>query len=83
MNTKNYCSICQFGSLFDTIILHQIKHGTKKIRSYYGEILKVVFKAKILGSSDFWDEDVVYSVESEGKCDFFNLENEISFLFYL
>ena len=82
-NTKNYCRICQFSSLFDTITLHQIKRDTHKIRSYYGEILKVVCEAKILGCNDFWDEDVVYSVESEEKCEFFNLEDEISFLFYL
>ena len=80
---KNYSCICQFGSLFDNITLHQIKHDTKKIRSYYGEILKVVCEAKILGCNDFLDEDVLYSVKSEGKCVFFNLENEISFLFYL
>ena len=82
-NTKNYCWTCQFDSLFDTITLHQIKHDPKKIRSYYGEILKVVCEVKMLDCSNFWDEDVVYSVESEGKCDFFNLEDEISFLFYL
>ena len=82
-NTKNYCCICQFGSLFDTITLHQIKHDTKKMHSYYGEILKVICEAKILGCNDFLDEDVVYSVKSKGKCDFFNLEDEISFLFYL
>ena len=81
-NTKNYCWICQFSSLFDTITLHQIKHDTHKIGSYYGEILKVC-EAKILGCNDFWDEDVAYSFESEGKCEFFNLEDEISFLFYL
>ena len=67
--------------MFDTITLHQIKRDTHKIRSYYGEILKVVCEAKILGCNDFWDEDVVYSVESEGKCEFFNLEDEIPFYF--
>ena len=82
-NTKNYCCICQFSSLFDTITLHQIKCDTHKMRSYYGEILKVVCEAKILGCNDFWDEDVVYSVESEEKREFFNFEDEISFLFYL
>ena len=74
-NTKKYCCICQFSSLFDTITLHQIKRDTHKIRSYYGEILKVVCKAKILDCNDFWDEDVMYSVESEAICEFFNFED--------
>ena len=69
--------------MFDTITLHQIKRDMYKIRCYYGEVLKVVCEAKILGCNDIWDEDVVYSVESEGKSEFFNLEDEISFLFYL
>ena len=82
-NTKNYCCICQFSSLFDTITLHHIKRATHKIRSYYGEILKVLCEVKILGCNIFWDEDVVYSVESEGKCEFFNLKDEISFILFV
>ena len=61
-NTKNYCCIFQFSSLFDTIKLHQIKHDRQKIQNYYDEILKVVCEAKKLGCNDFWNEDVVYPV---------------------
>ena len=82
-NTKNYCCIFQFSSLFYTITLHQIKHDRQKIQSYYDEILKVVFEAKILGCNDFWNEDVVYPGESEEKCAIFNLQDEMSFLSYL
>ena len=67
-NRKKYCCICQFSSLFDTITLYQIKRDTHEIRSYYDEILKVVCEVKIFGYNEFWNEDIVYSVESEGKC---------------
>ena len=69
--------------MLDAITLHQIKRDTHKISSYYGETLKVVCEAKILGCNGFWDKDVVYSVENEGKCKFFNLENEIFKNFFL
>ena len=53
-NTKNYCCICQFGSSFDTITLHQISMTQRKYVVIMVRSWKLFVKQKYLVIMTFW-----------------------------